>query len=72
MLRESYAVMKEESTLIWVPEEMPLNVSGDRERCIEALALFTSLKRFGKHWGRDRVSAPEGTSVECAGISVVS
>ena len=72
MLLEGYAVMKEESTLIWVPKEMPLNVSGDRERCIEALTLFTCFMRFGEHWGRNRVSAPEGTSVECAGIRFVS
>ena len=72
MILEGYAVMKEESTLIWVPNEMPLNVSGDRERCIEALTLFTCFMRFGEHWGRNRVSAPEGTSVECAGIRFVS
>ena len=73
MLRESYAVMKEESTLIWVPKEMPLNVSGDRERWIEqALTLFTCFMRFGEHWGRNRVSTPEDTSVECAGIRFVS
>ena len=40
---------------------MPLNVSGDGERCIEALTLFTCVMPFG-------VSAPEGTSVECAGV----
>ena len=68
MLLEGYAVMKEESTLIWVSNEMPLNMSGDRERCIEALTLFTCFMRFGEHWGRNRVSAPEGTSVEGAGV----
>ena len=61
-------MMKEESTLIWVPKEMPLNVVGDGERCIEALTLFTCVMRFGKHWGRNGVSAPEGTSVEGAGV----
>ena len=64
--------MKEESTLIWVLKEIPFNVSGDGERCIEAFTLFTCLKRFGEHWGRNRVSALESTSVECAGIMFVS
>ena len=72
MLLEGYAVMKEESTLIWVSNEMPLNMSGDRERCIEALTLFTCFMRFGEHWGGNRVSAPEVTSIECAGIRFIS
>jgi len=71
VLLKGYAVMKEESTLIWVPKEMPFNVSGDGERCVEALTLFTCLKRFGEHWGGNRVSAPESTSAECAGIMFV-
>ena len=61
MLLEDCAVMKEESTLvIWVPKEMTLNVIGNGERCIETLTLFTCVKRFGKHLGRNGVSAPEG------------
>lgn len=72
MLLKGCAVMKEESTLIWVPKEMPFNVGGDGERCIEALTLFTCLMRFGKHGGRNGVVAPESTSVECAGIRFVS
>jgi len=48
VLLEDGAVMKEEATLIWVPKEMPLNVSGDGEHCFEALTLFTCVMRFGK------------------------
>ena len=59
-------MMKEELTLIWVPKEMPLNLIGDGERCIEALTLFTCVMRFGKHWGRNGVSVLEGT--EGAGV----
>ena len=69
LLEYCAAVMKEESTpLIWVPKEMPLNgVIGEGERCIEALTLFTCVMRFRKHWGRNGVSAPEGTSAEGTG-----
>ena len=63
--------MKEEATLIWVAKEMPLNVSGDCKRGIEALTLFTCLVRFGEHWWRVGVGGLEVTSVKGAGVRFV-